>query len=141
MKKINDDIAKVLEENGYDIGEIEVKENERGDLTITIISSRTVDKAEKDVGSKSFEEYSEALDEYLGADPDHDIRDFNSYLKGKEKITPESPKVKTAEKSGFSSEDYEAMLEKSDPEKLFFPTIPVTKPYNIASQFFRVFKQ
>jgi len=111
-----------LEENGYNIGDVEVKVDERGTLTIAITSSRTVDKSEQDVGSKSFQEYSEALDEYLGADPDHDIRDFNSYLKGKEKITPESPKVKTAEKSGFSDEDYKAMLEKSDPERVLKAT-------------------
>ena len=111
-----------LEENGYDIGDIDVKVDERGTLTITISSSRTVDKSEQDVGSKSFKEYSEALDEYLGADPDHDIRDFNSYLKGEEKIKSESPKVNTAEKGGFSDEDYKAMLEKSDPEKVLKAT-------------------
>ena len=111
-----------LEENGYDIGDIDVKVDERGTLTITISSSRTVDKSEQDVGSKSFKEYSEALDEYLGTDPDHDIRDFNSYLKGEEKIKSESPKVNTAEKGGFSDEDYKAMLEKSDPEKVLKAT-------------------
>ena len=128
-----------LEENGYEIGDIEVEENERGDLTIFIISNRTVDKSEANTESKSFDEYSEALDEFLGANPDHDIRDFNSYLKGEEKNTPESPKLNTtksneytdeekiesesselntSESAVFTDEDYEAMLEKSDPEKV-----------------------
>jgi hypothetical protein len=111
-----------LEENGYDIGDVEVKVDERGTLTIAITSSRIVDKDVQDIGSKSFKEYSNALDEYLGANQDHDIRKFNNYLRGEEKITSESPKVNSAEKSGFSIEDYEAMLENRDPERVLKAT-------------------
>ena len=111
-----------LEENGYEIGDIEVSENERGDLIVSITAKRTVDKSKQNVGSKSFEEYSEALDEYLGADPDHDIRDFNSYLQGEEERNVESLKL-SEEKSGkFSREEYEKMVATRNPIKVLEAT-------------------
>ena len=111
-----------LEENGYEIGDIEVKENDRGDLTVSVTSSRTIDKSKANTGTKSFDEYLEALDEYLESDPEHDMKDFNNYLQEEENTIAESSKVETAKSGVFSKEEYEEMIATRDPIKVLEAT-------------------
>lgn len=111
-----------LEENGYEIGDIEVKENDRGDLTLSITASRTVDKSKAEAGAKSFDEYSEALDEYLESNPENDMKDFNNYLKEEENTISESSKGEIAKSGVFSKEEYEDMIATRDPIKVLEAT-------------------